>query len=261
MQEPTALRRDLVQGFYSLIYENVVNVFEPLIRLGGNNDGGYLCPGSLIAGSSACFSPGVATMCDFDLDYVRIFKKPLYAIDGTVDALAGSDEYQDLIFFEKAWLGSRAFPDGEKWYSLQEWVNACVGTSQDNLILQMDIEGHEWGLFKSEDMYFMRRFDLIMVEIHDLRYINTDEGFGFFSAILARLMSVFGVLHVHPNNNTVYYADGLNVYPECMELTLVNLYTVPHVKAPVNLADGFQRHALDFPCVKDRDEIQMPVFT
>ncbi len=58
-----AASTEAVAEFLSTI--RPVETEHPLIRVGGDGDGGYLIPNDL-EGIAACFSPGVATTADFE---------------------------------------------------------------------------------------------------------------------------------------------------------------------------------------------------
>ena len=260
MERPKELRQDLVKSFYELIYKNFVAVDSQLVRIGGANNGGYLVPFDLLAGAEACFSPGVSSMCDFDLDFVKITGKPLFALDGSVDVLKGGDAFPDLIRFDKAWLRYDEPNDGIEHLTLKEWVERCGKLDSNNLILQMDVEGAEWAVFLGESLDLLRKFTCIIVEIHNLLFVNNPEFAQIVESALSRVLSVFGVVHAHPNNSVVYARNGVNVYPMCMELTLINRFVVPHTLSPIDLSKGYAGHPLDSPNVLKNDEIKMPYF-
>jgi hypothetical protein len=113
------------------------SVIEPgvdLIRVGGDADGGYLIPDDL-SGIEACLSPGVDTVATFERDMVAR-GIPCHLIDASVDGPPFDDP---LVTFRPLFLGAEDKPG---WTTLATWVRD-VGVAGD-LLLQMDIEGHEW---------------------------------------------------------------------------------------------------------------------
>jgi hypothetical protein len=61
------------------------NCGRPLIRLGGDGDGGYLLPDDL-EGIQYCFSPGVGATMDFENDLATLNIKSFLA-DPSIDSL------------------------------------------------------------------------------------------------------------------------------------------------------------------------------
>src|SRR3569832_552374 len=108
-----------------------------LIRIGGDGDGGYLVPNDL-AGIRTCFSHGVSDIATFEQDLIGRGVRCFLA-DYSVDR---SPIQHELIEFEKKFLGP--FDKGE-FMTLESWVDRRAPGETD-LILQMDIEGAEYGV-------------------------------------------------------------------------------------------------------------------
>lgn len=163
----------------------------PLVRLGGDADGGYLLPDDL-AGIAACFSPGVGRVAGFESELVAR-GIPCYLADGAVDAAPIGGP---LIHFEKALVG---VTDGDGVMTLASWVTRCAPPEGD-LLLQMDIEGSEWPVLLNLPDEVLGRFRVVIVEFHDLDRLADRLGFRVLGGVFERLLGRFHLVHNHPNN-------------------------------------------------------------
>ena len=163
-----------------------------LIRLGPDADGGYLVPNDL-DGIAACFSPGVSHRSGFEKDCADLGMK-VYMADGSVE---GPAEPHPLFHFTEKYLG--AVPD-EGTMSLDDWVQSCTPDSTDDLLLQMDIEGHEYEVLLGLSEAVARRFRIVVVEFHWLDYLLSEPFFQIASRAFDKLLHTHTCVHIHPNN-------------------------------------------------------------
>lgn len=190
----------------------------PLIRVGPAHDGGYLLPDDL-DGIAACFSPGVAQVIGFDLALADR-GIPVHMIDASVPSLP---QEHPLIDFEPLFLGSRTKPG---WTSLDDWVERRAPDGGD-LVLQMDIEGAEWGVLGSASDDVLQRVRIIVMEMHDLHRLASPSGLAAISTAFDRLLAHFHLVYVHENNHE-YPIDylGHRLHP-VVEATWVRKDRVP----------------------------------
>ena len=181
-----------------------------LIRLGGPGDGGYLVPDDL-AGVRSCFSPGVSTVADFEEALARRGVRSFMA-DHSVE---GPPKRNPLFHFEKKYVGPRA---DEVFMTLRSWVERHAPDERD-LILQMDIEGDEYGVILSTPRDLFRRFRILVIEFHALDTLVERSGFRLISQAFEHLLADFDVVHAHPNNHEpVLECHGFQL-PCVMEFT------------------------------------------
>lgn len=186
----------------------------PLIRIGGAGDGGYLIPDDL-QGVSACFSPGVADSASFELGMANLGIRSHMA-DYSIDESPVSG---DLFTFEKLFLST--YNEAGKFIRLDDWISAKSLPSED-LILQMDIEGDEWQILADTSPEVLKRFRIIVLELHGLDVLLTNPlGLRFFVSVMRKMKSVFSIVHLHPNN----FGRALNysgvLIPQVIEMTLL----------------------------------------
>ena len=216
----------------------------PLIRIGGKNDGGYLVPDDL-SGISKCFSPGVDTTASFEKD---LLNRGIWShlADASVDSVP---EDLKVLSFEKKFLG--VVNDGE-YMTLEYWVRSKE--SEGDLILQMDIEGAEYQTIIATPMNILRRFRIIVIEIHDVQaWFNNPIAWETVQDFFSKLLADFHVVHNHPNNNCPFIdADGF-LMPTVFELTLLRKDRA----MPEGFCDQFP-HPLDQPNVADKYHRPLP---
>jgi hypothetical protein len=143
-----------------------------LIRLGGATDGGYLVPND-IEGVDVCFSPGVSQVSAFEEDLTKRGIRCFLA-DYSVDSPPVAN---DLFDFEKKYLGPA---DSGNFMTLESWINIKAPTGSD-FILQMDIEGAEYGVLFDTSPGTLRKFRMLVIEFHRLDALCDKMGYELIS--------------------------------------------------------------------------------
>lgn len=245
--------------FYEALYNGLVPPPRPLIRLGSAHDGGYLVPEDL-SEVKYCFSPGVAATADFEMDCARIYGIPVYMCDHTVDA---SPLAHPLFHFEKQGIGYGASAGGGRLEPMSQWVYKSGVESNAQLLLQMDIEGAEYDFFLYEQPAFLKKFRYVIVEIH---YLHQMLGPAYFETrllpFIKKVKESFDIIHIHPNNHTVFAEfSGLSL-TSCLELTLSNKSISKMSDTSCNQENAerfnYSRHKLDAPNMSDKKDVEMP---
>ena len=215
-----------------------------LIRIGGDNDGGYLIPDDL-AGITTCFSPGVDVTASFEKDLLsRNIKSHL--ADASVD---GAPDGLEVASFTKKYLGAYFT---EEFMTLDSWMSDKHAFMGD-YILQMDIEGAEYQTILAADRNALNRFRIIAVEVHNVQHWFNPIAWGVVNVFFEKLLADFYVVHNHPNNNCPFIeADGV-LMPTVFELTLLRKDRAE----PLEYCDQFP-HPLDQPNVTDKDDRPLP---
>lgn len=233
---------DAIEGFLATI--RPVETEHPLIRIGGDGDGGYLIPDDLV-GISACFSPGVSTIAYFEEDLAARGIKCFLA-DASVD---GPPVVGPLFDFERKYLGPTI---GGDFITLQDWVDRKVPVAGD-MILQMDIEGAEYRVILSSNRETLRKFRILVIEFHNLASIYDRMGLDLVNLTFSRLLEDFEIVHIHPNNRIrpVAYRDF--VTPPLLEFTFLRKDRVTR-RQPVTKFP----HPLDRKNVAKRPDLDLP---
>lgn len=217
-----------------------------LVRIGGENDGGYLLPDDF-KGIVGCFSPGVAERAEFEESMAEM-GIPSFMIDASVDQ---APKTNPLFHFEKLFLTTRDLPG--QTIRLDTWIEAKA-PEQGDLILQMDIEGGEWPVLADVTPETLARFRIIVLEIHDLdSAITSRASIGFSRAIFEKLTDQFRVVHLHANNCCGSLSfRGIKI-PRVLELSLVRK---DRYLGSEGLKEPLVPNALDAPNVYYKKELR-----
>ena len=214
----------------------------PLMRLGSDMDGGYLVPDDL-DDVVACFSPGVSVWAPFEADLIAR-GIPCFMADASVDSAP-----IEGVHFTQKFLG---VINDRTTIRLDDWVTECAPIAGD-LILQMDIEGAEWPVLLNVSDDALRRFRIIVIELHDLERIMDKHALAIIKAVFARLCQDFYVVHNHPNNYGRSVRKGSLEIPRVLEMTLLRKDRA----ATVGFASTFP-HPLDRANAPDQRDITLP---
>ena len=216
-----------------------------LIRLGGNYDGGYLIPEDL-SNIKFNLSPGVGSRFNFELD---LLKRGIlsYMCDASISSI--SSELVGCKFIKKN-IG----PINKKnQISINDWIQGINLSKDQDLILQMDIEGMEYETILSLSKQNLDFFRIIIIEFHNLREIKNKFFFKIVTSTFEKLLENFIICHIHPNNSC-----GINqIYdvaiPNGIEVSFIRK---DRVKKKIYTKDF--PHPLDQPSVKSMKDIILP---
>jgi hypothetical protein len=190
------------------------NCGSPLMRVGGNGDGGYLIPDDL-EGVEYCFSPGVNDSAAFEAELADRHIRSFLA-DYSVER---PPVIRPEFVFDRKFIGAN---DNGIFMSLSAWKNKYLAGYQGDCLLQMDIEGGEYEVILSTALALLASFRIIVLELHSLERLFDPFAFGIMASCFEKLLSSFYVVHAHPNNcSGVLRRNGIEI-PEVMELTLYN---------------------------------------
>ncbi|MFT6417398.1 MAG: hypothetical protein ACJARZ_002765 [Dokdonia sp.] len=232
-ETPEAQVRALIKSLHPRKIE------KELVRLGPEKDGGYLVPNDL-DGITACFSPGVGRMSEFEVDCLERNMK-LYLADKSVDGPGTA--HKDLHFIKK-FVGCT---NNDDFMTMDQWVADTIGTNSDDMMLQMDIEGYEYMTLLNISDKLLHQFRVIVIEFHSLHKLWNREFFKIANASFEKLLQNHYCVHIHPNNITKPIVHhGIEV-PIAAEFTFIR-------KDRVQKAD----YATQFPHKLDRDNTPNP---
>lgn len=188
----------------------VVPCSKPLIRLGRGGDGGYVLPDDFV-GVGALFSPGVGLEWTFEEDFASLIEKPIFMCDPSPVAENCPFEVSQFL------LGPSTHGS---YVSLEDWIELSGVDGNQDLVMQMDIEGAEYGALQSCSDTTLRRFRILVIEFHFLdRMLNGLMLQMMYQPLFARLHDLFDVVHLHPNNaGRLDVRSGIGI-PQALEVT------------------------------------------
>jgi len=137
---------------------SVLTVYQcpyPKLRLGKNNDGGYIIAEIPGITYQLILAGGIQRDISFEEDFVKKYDVKCFAFDGTIDKLP--KENNNINFIKK----NIGFNNTDTVTNLHDLINA-----NENIFVKMDIEGGEIPWIKSLSDEQMNKFDQIVMEFH-----------------------------------------------------------------------------------------------
>ena len=181
-----------------------------LIRLGNDNDGGYLVPDDL-SNISRNYSAGVGDLTKFEEDLEEKYSIPSSMVDfKDVDPKLLPKKSK----FIKKKIGISSYEEN---LSINDWLDNESG----EIILKMDIEGDEYLTLSSMSDKNLKKIRILVIEIHDLRHLRNYSFFKTFEKVLLKLNNFFYVCHLHINNVSKVKDIGGYSVPDMLEVTLI----------------------------------------
>jgi len=195
-------------------------ISESLVKIGGKGDGVYMIPENL-DGVVKCLSPGVGDTNGFELDLYDRYKICSDLIDFSVQGLPVPHH---ALSFEKKYLGMKS----EGCYiGINDWVEIENPGTQDDLILQMDIEGAEYEVITGMSERVAERFRVIAMEFHDLELLCDRYGIKLLKATFEKLNLTHTPVYLKANNETPAYEFNGVVIPKNIEVTFMRKKRLP----------------------------------
>ena len=213
------------------------NKFKPLglydlVRLGKNNDGGYLVCKNNVKESDCLISFGINDDFSFEETFKLHNKNEIFAFDPTVtnkffykNILLNLIKVNFNLFFKciKNFYNFKKFFNknnnfiilkrvgkggniSEKNISISEILNLCA--EKKNIFFKIDIEGSEYRIL-DDLLKYEEVISGIVIEFHEVD-LNLDKILNFIEHSQLKL------IHIHANNWMNY---GQNNIPTCIEMT------------------------------------------
>lgn len=189
-------------------------ISQELIRIGSSEDGGYLLP-PILNSDFVCFSPGVAYNADFESDLSKLYNIKSFMADGSVDGPPFKDPNFSFIpkFLSSTSSGNTI--------TLKDWISESECSGDTPKILQMDIEGGEYGVLCFEEAKTLSKFKIMIIEFHDLHKLFERNFLQMFSSIFDKIYENFYICHAHPNNCCGIASLNGKSTPRVMEITFI----------------------------------------
>jgi hypothetical protein len=221
---------------------------KDLIRIGAENDGGYLMPNDL-KNIEACFSPGVDYNASFEMELAEKYNITSFLADYSVEAAPSDNPHFN---FTKKYLGAAS---NEAFMTLEEWISKTDKKSSRNLLLQMDIEGGEYAVLSHASLEILQQFRVMIVEFHKLDLLFSKDNFRFIESLFDKVLEKFDIVHIHPNNTNRIIKRGKFEIPPVVEITFVRK-DLSSSSGEVN--DASFPHALDAPNHPQKSAVSVP---
>ena len=211
-----------------------------LIRLGDDNDGGYLVPNDL-HGVEKNYSAGVGFLTGFEKDLEERFSIHSNLLD--FNEINKTILPKNSNFLKK----KLSLEDKSTEISINKWIEE----NDKEITLKIDIEGDEYSVLANISDQNLKKVRILIIEFHDLRNLRSNSFLNFFEKIISRLDSYFYSCHLHINNTSkVKNINNLKI-PDMIEVTFlrkdrINNFSNEFAKLP---------HILDQKTVINKKEI------
>ena len=197
------------------------------IRVGNNEDGGYVLPRISVEQCDLCVTFGLGSNITFENDLVNRGMR-----------VVGFDNVQHKM---PEWGSVKELKEYSDFSSLPEVGKASA------VMFKIDNEGSEWNLFNTIDLaHFSEKVHTFIFELH-LHYNHNNVP---LSAI-ERLMETHHIAHVHGNN----YGWCLDLVPIGLEIVMVNKKWCGN--PPID-TQKYPIQDLDWPNDKSLPDLKLP---
>ena len=213
-----------------------------LIRLGEDNDGGYLIPNDL-SGITKNYTAGIGSLTKFERDLEEKYSIKSNMIDfNEID--------KNILPNESSFLRKKlSLISNNNELSINDWLDDEL----KEIILKMDIEGDEYLNLASISEKNLNKIRILVIEIHGLRNLRNSFFFKTFEEILLKLNNIFYVCHLHINNASKVKDVGGYKIPDMLEITLIRKDRVKNFTGEYTQLP----HKLDQKTVLNKDEIYL----
>jgi hypothetical protein len=213
------------------------------IRLGGPNDGGYVCLNDFDKIELA-FSFGIGDDLSWDVD---IANKDIlvHQFDHTVESPQKS--HANCQFQRKRIVPTKCGLNEESILSL--WARYLQNT-QASAILKMDVENDEWDILLETPSYVLNSFSQIICEFHSFSLVTKQEWYERAYAVFKKLSLQFATVHVHGNNALPWVNLGNVPFPELLEVTYAS-----RIRYSFELSNEVFPTSLDAPNIPEKPDL------
>lgn len=204
---------------------NLPKIFQPftcenLIRLGKDNDGGYLVNARDVLETKLLLSLGIGTDYSFEKDFHAQNQCDLWAYDGSVSL--NSTSAIEFFTNNKNLVKKNV---GTNWGD----VKFSDLLTTDGVFLKCDIDGGEYGIL-NDIIKHSHKFTGLAMEFHSC---NDQKNYSKLINFIAKINQK--LVHIHVNNYFYYKTDN-GAVPDILELTFtsgdniifVDNYATPH---------------------------------
>lgn len=190
------------------------------IRIGRENDGGYVVPFVALKKSDCLMGYGIADDISFERDYSQRFNKHSFGFDCGVQNIETGDNrchfYSECIGNSNCLYGDQK--SSEQIASFSEQLHR-LNLANKKVFVKMDIEGAEFDVM-DDILNHERNITGMVLEIHIPRD-DPKKALELMSAV----NRYFVLIHLHGNNYSGDYfktKHSMNAIPTVLELTYIN---------------------------------------
>jgi hypothetical protein len=203
-----------------------------LLRIGKNNDGGYLVESNSIQTAKSLISFGIGKDWSFEMHLKKIKNIPVFAYDHTIESYEKLPQFKSFFnanrnnfFFRKKIGKTLVENDNTDIEKITNDFNLYFLGLKPPIFFKIDIEGSEY-IILNDLVKFSKSISGIVIEFHD---VPTN-----LNIILKFIKEIdLDLCHIHANN---WGGVDSNNVPRVLELTFArepikidNKVTIPHI--------------------------------
>ena len=213
---------------------------DDLIRVGRNQDGGYIVPKNILNKSNFLLSFGMANDWSFEEDFLKynsINKVHIYdhSVNYSYFLLRFYKSIKRFFYLKSSLkniyikfkeLTNFVRIDNKKLIHFKKKVDLSSDKNsssiddifsslkRDNIIVKIDIEGDEYKILNNV-LNFSNRINALIIEFHEI-----DKKRNEFLSLIKEIQKNYYIIHLHGNNITGYCRDNL---PKTIEFTFIKI--------------------------------------
>jgi hypothetical protein len=185
-------------------------------RVGDGADGGYVMLDDL-RDIGVCYSLGIGQDVSWDIAMANGGAE-IYQYDHTIER--PPIEHGRFRYFRTGITHDPALAPEFK--RIDALIDENGHGERDDMVLKIDIEGHEWDSLDALDAKVFGKFRQIVAEFHGMRLLNIDSFRARADRVFSKLRRAHEVIHVHGNNFAgMAIVEGIPI-ADCVELSLAN---------------------------------------
>jgi len=192
-----------------LVVMDVKNGHDNFVRLGRDNDGGYVMFDDFPEESIA-YSFGISNDVSWDVDMTSR-NIDVFMYDHTISELPESN--RRFHFFRNGITGNTSQPQCK---TMEEFLTKNGHKNHNNLILKMDVEGAEWDFLNQVPSGILSQFRQMVFEFHDMARGRWDH---LIFPALEKINQTHQLVHIHANNYGDVKWMGNRFLPVTFEVT------------------------------------------
>jgi hypothetical protein len=184
------------------------------IRIGGANDGGYVCLDEF-QDIIAAVSLGIENNVSWDFE---IAERNITVLQYDHTIPSPPCFHKNFVFYRS----KISAVEGDDVESINSIITKNSLFVPASVIGKIDIEGDEWEVLLSTSDQSLQMFSQLICEFHWFDKINEERFFERMIQVFRKLNKVFEVVHVHANNYAPLLVVGNHLFPTVIEITFAN---------------------------------------
>lgn len=187
------------------------------VRVGRSYDGGYVMLDEFSQDIDAAYSFGISDDVSWD-KWVAQKEIDVYMYDHTIEGLP--ETHPRFNYFRVGISGTEE-DNAVGLKTLGQLIEENGHVDCSNLIMKIDVEGYEWGVFENCPHEVLNQFSQIAIEFHGLVTAFDPDKHQRVVDVLSRLNQTHQSVHVHANGHEIPLWIGGLVVPPLLEVTYV----------------------------------------